>query len=154
MAHLMPLDDLATALKPYLPSWAPTMTREELNLVVAAVRTRIAVFSEIGPALRFVHPDPSLLVAAGGELRREGGAAVRVLEGILDTLSALDAWDAEAISAAIRDWGKELGVRGPTLFHPLRMAFTAESSGPDLAGILAAIGKEEALLRLRMALDV
>lgn len=150
----MPLDDLARAVKPHLPEWAPSMTLEELERVVAAVRTRIAVFSDIGSALRFLHPDPSTLAAAGRELRQEGGAAVPVLEGILDALAELKTWEAGAIGEAIRTRGKELGARGPALFHPLRMALTAESSGPDLAGILAAIGKEETLRRLRMALEV
>jgi len=149
----MTVAELAEAVTPYLPPEAPAMTREELERAVAAVRTRIAVFSDIGPALRFLHPDPQALAAAGEELRREGAEAVRTLQGVMESLSALEEWEAGPINAAIRSSGKALGARGPALFHPLRLALTAEASGPELAGILAAVGKEEALRRFRLALD-
>ncbi|TVR53166.1 MAG: glutamate--tRNA ligase [Gemmatimonadales bacterium] len=149
----MTVTELAEAVTPHLPPEAPAMTREELERAVEAVRTRIAVFSDIGPALRFLHPDPQALAAAGEEVRREGAEGVRILQGVMETLSALEEWEAGPINAAIRSCGKTLGARGPALFHPLRLALTAEASGPELAGILAAVGKEEALRRFRLALD-
>jgi nondiscriminating glutamyl-tRNA synthetase len=150
----MPVPELARAVAPHLPPGAPSFTDEALERTVAAVRTRIAVFSDIGAALRFLHPEEDVLEAARGILRGEGEESDRILRGILTALEGLSSWEADAIGAAIRARGKELGARGPALFHPLRMAVTGVPSGPDLSLILAAVGREEALSRLRHALEV
>jgi nondiscriminating glutamyl-tRNA synthetase len=151
--QMMSVPELARAVRPYLPPEAPEMSPEELELAVAALRTRITVFSDIGAALRFLHPGEAALAAARTELQEEGEAVVRVLEGIRDALRGVESWNAQALGMAVRTTGKELGARGPALFHPLRLAVTGERSGPDLAAILAALGREEAHRRLEQALD-
>lgn len=57
-------------------------------------------------------------------------------------------WSAET-------WGQwtalvkaETGAKGKALFHPLRLALTAEESGPDLKSLLPLIGRARALARL------
>jgi glutamyl-tRNA synthetase len=42
----------------------------------------------------------------------------------------------------------ETGVKGRSLFHPLRLALTARETGPELAGLLPLIGRAKALARL------
>ncbi len=54
---------------------------------------------------------------------------------------------ADAVSAA-------LGVKGKALFMPLRVALTGELHGPQMAGILELLGKDEALRRLQLAREV
>jgi glutamyl-tRNA synthetase len=47
---------------------------------------------------------------------------------------------------------KELtGKKGRDLFHPLRLALTGRDSGPEMAGLLEAMGKDRALRRLEAA---
>jgi glutamyl-tRNA synthetase len=43
------------------------------------------------------------------------------------------------------------GRKGKALFLPLRLALTGEAQGPDLKALLPLIGRERALLRLRIA---
>jgi glutamyl-tRNA synthetase len=43
------------------------------------------------------------------------------------------------------------GKKGRELFHPLRLALTARESGPEMAGLVAAMGKERAVRRLEAA---
>ena len=43
------------------------------------------------------------------------------------------------------------GKKGRDLFHPLRLALTARESGPEMAGLVARMGKERALRRLEAA---
>ncbi|MDE8346070.1 MAG: glutamate--tRNA ligase [Acidocella sp.] len=40
------------------------------------------------------------------------------------------------------------GVKGRALYHPLRLALTAEDQGPEMAGLLPLIGHERVLARL------
>jgi glutamyl-tRNA synthetase len=70
--------------------------------------------------------------------------------------------DAAAIAAGL-DWSGETwrmltgavkestGKKGRDLFHPLRLALTGRDSGPEMAGLLATMGKDRALRRLQAA---
>lgn len=61
------------------------------------------------------------------------------------------------------DWGPETwrtltdalkastGKKGRELFHPLRVALTGRESGPEMAGLVAAMGKARAIARLNAA---
>jgi glutamyl-tRNA synthetase len=70
----------------------------------------------------------------------------------------------EAASAAERiDWSAEpwraltsaakeaTGKKGRELFHPLRLALTGRDSGPEMAGLVARMGKARAVQRLEAA---
>jgi len=43
------------------------------------------------------------------------------------------------------------GKKGRELFHPLRLALTGRESGPEMAGLVARMGKDRAVQRLRPA---
>ena len=43
------------------------------------------------------------------------------------------------------------GKKGRELFHPLRLALTGQDSGPEMAGLVQAMGKERAIRRLEAA---
>ena len=43
------------------------------------------------------------------------------------------------------------GKKGRELFHPLRLALTGRDSGPEMAGLLARMGKDRAIRRLHAA---
>jgi len=43
------------------------------------------------------------------------------------------------------------GKKGRDLFHPLRLALTGRESGPEMAGLFSAMGKERAVARLKAA---
>ena len=70
--------------------------------------------------------------------------------------------DAAAIAERV-DWASEpwktmtselkaaSGKKGRELFHPLRLALTGVESGPEMAGLLTAMGKHRALRRLEAA---
>jgi glutamyl-tRNA synthetase len=43
------------------------------------------------------------------------------------------------------------GKKGRELFHPLRLALTGRESGPEMAGLVVAMGRERAIRRLEAA---
>jgi len=43
------------------------------------------------------------------------------------------------------------GKKGRELFHPLRLALTGRASGPEMAGLVLAMGKDRAVRRLEAA---
>jgi glutamyl/glutaminyl-tRNA synthetase len=118
---------------------------------VAALRSRLHRFGEIGQHLGLIHPSGAALDRARAELRSDP-AAKPVLSAVRSRLAAQAGWEAAPLAEAVRAAGKEVGAKGPALFHPVRQALTASDSGPDLGQVLVALGREEALGRLSSAL--
>ena len=59
---------------------------------------------------------------------------------------ASDPW--HALTGRLKE---STGRKGRSLFHPLRLALTGRDSGPEMAPLLALIGRDRALARLRSA---
>ena len=60
-------------------------------------------------------------------------------------------WTAEPWRALTSELKSSSGKKGRELFHPLRLALTGKDSGPEMAGIVARIGKDRAVQRLAAA---
>jgi glutamyl-tRNA synthetase len=66
------------------------------------------------------------------------------------TAETLD-WSAEPWRALTDTLKHVTGRKGRELFHPLRLALTGRDSGPEMASLLAAMGKDRAVRRLEAA---
>ena len=60
-------------------------------------------------------------------------------------------WSAEPWRALTESVKASTGKKGRELFHPLRLALTGRESGPEMAGLVARMGKERAIERLSAA---
>jgi glutamyl-tRNA synthetase len=60
-------------------------------------------------------------------------------------------WTAEPWRALTDARKAATGKKGRELFHPLRLALTGRESGPEMAGLAAAMGKDRAIARLTAA---
>jgi glutamyl-tRNA synthetase len=72
------------------------------------------------------------------------------LRDAASVLEGLD-WSGEPWRTLTTELKASSGKKGRELFHPLRLALTGRESGPEMAGLLAAMGKDRALARLRAA---
>jgi nondiscriminating glutamyl-tRNA synthetase len=148
---MQPVEQVVEGVRPFVDVGRYPLHGDALRTAIETIRTRLSAYGEVGEHLRFFFPPAGALADAQAEVRGDA-AARRVVEAVAKRLAATQTWTPEVLSAAVRETGKELGVRGPALFHPVRKAVTADESGPDLGGILAALGKDEVLSRLRSAL--
>jgi len=57
-------------------------------------------------------------------------------------------WDQETWGAWTKAVAAETGAKGRGLFHPLRLALTAQEHGPELKKLLPLIGRDRSLARL------
>jgi len=73
-------------------------------------------------------------------LVRDAAAAVEKLD-----------WSDELWRALTTDLKESTGKKGRELFHPLRLALTGRESGPEMAPLLAAMGKDRVVRRLEAA---
>ena len=81
------------------------------------------------------------------ELSYEDRALVREGANVAETLD----WSAEPWKALTEALKASTGAKGKSLFLPLRLALTGRESGPEMAGVLAAMEKDRAVARLRAA---
>jgi len=60
-------------------------------------------------------------------------------------------WSGETWRDLTNELKSSTGKKGRELFHPLRLALTGRESGPEMAGLVARMGKERAVRRLEAA---
>jgi glutamyl-tRNA synthetase len=60
-------------------------------------------------------------------------------------------WSADPWRALTAEVKRVAGKKGRELFHPLRLALTGRESGPEMAGLVQAMGKARAIRRLEAA---
>jgi len=70
------------------------------------------------------------------------------LAGKAAALLPPEPWDQETWGAWTKAVSAETGAKGRGLFHPLRLALTAQEHGPELKKLLPLIGRDRALARL------
>jgi glutamyl-tRNA synthetase len=68
-----------------------------------------------------------------------------------DRLEELEEFTVDLIEQVIRDLAAELDVKAGILINGARAAATGQAAGPGLFEVLAAVGKERVLHRLREA---
>jgi glutamyl-tRNA synthetase len=81
------------------------------------------------------------------ELSHEERVLVRDAAGLAEATD----WSNEPWKSLTEGLKKETGKKGRELFHPLRLALTGRDSGPEMAGLVARMGRERAVRRLEAA---
>ena len=69
-----------------------------------------------------------------------------------DRLSALPAFDRDAVHACIHGYVEEKGIKFKAIGPSLRVSLLGSTGGPDMADAMSVMGKEETLARLGKAL--
>jgi len=138
---------LAAHVAPFLDRDRFPAAAERLEAVVDALHTRLGTYGDINAQLPVLYPEDADAVRA--ELA-SNAEALRVLDAVAASLAEVEPWDAETLGRAVREAGAAVGTRGADLFHPVRRALIASEKGPDLGKILAAIGRNEALRRIKV----
>jgi glutamyl-tRNA synthetase len=72
-----------------------------------------------------------------------------VLATIVPRLSALTEWTASTTETVLRAYTEEVAVKLGAVAQPLRAALTGRTTSPPIFDVLAVLGKEESLARLR-----
>lgn len=71
------------------------------------------------------------------------------LDGITEKLEGVSDWSAESVEAVVREHAEALGAKLGQVAQPLRAALTGRATSPGLFDVMAVLGKDETLLRLR-----
>ncbi len=76
-------------------------------------------------------------------------AAKTTLAALVTRLQAVNDWTTPSLEAAVRAHAEATGAKLGTLAQPLRAALTGKTVSPPVFDVLAALGRDEALARLR-----
>jgi len=140
---------LATHVSPFLDEGRFPAARARWPQVVEALRTRLQTYGSINDHLPILFGGAERGDAARVALRLSRAGAL--LEAVADALEGVQPWEEAPLGAAVRAAGARAGAKGAALFHPVRLALIGSETGPDLGKVLAAIGRPEAIARLRRA---
>lgn len=127
-------------------------TDEYLLKIIGAMRERVTFVKD------FVEKSPYFFQAPDqydGEIVKKrwtidsGNWLRKVVEGFLP----LTAPSKEDYEAALHHVAASLNIKNSDLIHPLRLAVSGVGAGPGLFDILAILGKEETIRRIKAAVD-
>ncbi|MBI3524401.1 MAG: glutamate--tRNA ligase [Betaproteobacteria bacterium] len=117
-----------------------------LESVVALYKERAGNLNELADAAHpfcvTVHPSPELLAQHLTEPVRA------VLISLRDKMAALTAWQAAALSQAVKETLASHAMKMPQLAIPLRVILLGQPQSPTLDAVLEVLGRERVLERL------
>ena len=121
--------------------------RARLEAAMPSLKERAKTLVELIQGAEFLFSDgPRSLDEAAAKLLTAEGRAT--LAAVLPALEATD-WSGPALEAAARAFAEQNGLKLGQVAQPLRAGLTGKASSPPLFEMLALLGREESLIRLR-----
>ncbi len=142
------------ALLPFLPqnetigTKLNDTTRAQLLQAMPGLKERAKTLLELIDGAKFIFADRPLAMdaKAAAVLTPE----TRTLIGRLhETLAAVSPWSAASTEAAMRDFAEKNSLKLGAVAQPLRVALTGRTTSPGIFEVLAVLGREACLDRLR-----
>lgn len=151
-----PIGELAELVRPYLEKAGyPTKNLEKLEKIVALVQERMKKLSEAPEMLSFIFslPEYSAELLAWKGLNLE--QTKNNLQEIKIELEKIEErkWQKEYLEKTIIDWLKASGKKNGDYLWPLRVSLTGLKNSPGPLETAAALGREESLKRLEVAIQ-
>jgi glutamyl-tRNA synthetase len=139
---------------PYLPA-GPALAAKldprglaQLAAALPGLKERAKTLVELVEGAGFLFAQrPLAMDAKAAEILGNGGR--RHLQALLPPLTALTEWSAAATEAAVRVYAEAEGAKLGAVAQPLRAAATGRSTSPGIFDVLAVLGREESLARIR-----
>jgi glutamyl-tRNA synthetase len=143
------LEDLLPELGPerHLDrSFTPAL-REKLTAAMPGLKERAKTLVELLDSAYYLYAQrPLQLDEKAGSLIADGRAR---LTGMPEQLEAVSDWSPAAVEAVVREHAEALGVKLGQVAQPLRAALTGRATSPGLFDVMAVLGKDETVARLR-----
>ena len=142
------------ATLPYLAGGAEMIAaltperRAQLLAAMSGLKDRAKTLVELKDGAAFLFAARPLPMEEKAEqILADGGRDV--VRDLLPRLEAVGEWSASETEAAVRNYAEETGLKLGKAAQPLRAALTGRSVSPGVFDVLAVLGREESLGRLR-----
>jgi glutamyl-tRNA synthetase len=136
--------DVAPTLKGELSSWSDT----QLLMAVALYKERVKTLREMADEIRLVFHGPREGEYQDVEQWINAATADLMLD-VMKTLESVDAFTVETIAEALKKYAKEQSLKLVAIAQPIRLALLGKTTSPGIFELLAFLGKQESLERMR-----
>lgn len=147
-------DDLLQAALPFIEKHAgraPNQAEQaQIKMILPAVKERAKDLNELAEAMLFLFAQRPIQPDAAAQKHLDDAAKTR-LKVMIETLNTVADWTAANTEAAIRSLSETQQVKLGQLAQPLRAALTGRTVSPPIFDVLAVLGREETLARLKDA---
>ena len=140
LPHIAGGPELAAKLTPEL--------RDRLRKAMPGLKERAKTLIELIEGARYLWSERPLQLddKASGILTEETRT---VLHELARDLATLETWDAQATERVVRAFAERRETKLANVAQPLRAALTGRTTSPPIFDVLAVLGKDESLARLR-----
>lgn len=149
-----PLSELAEEIVPFIQAKGYPVPKDRAwrEKMIATLRERAKTLAELVDAAHYYLSDEISFdeKAAKTFLTIDAAAPIRTL---IENLSALNDFIEPAIEQAFTSTLEEHGVQMGKLAQPVRVALTGGTVSPGIHDVIAVLGKERTIRRLRSALE-
>jgi glutamyl-tRNA synthetase len=121
---------------------------ERLRPALASLKQRAKTLVDLIDAATFLFAERPLTLDEKAEKELDAAARAR-LNALLGSLQAAKSWDAAALEALVRNFAETSGLKLAAIAQPLRAALTGTTVSPPVFDVMAALGRDESLGRLR-----
>jgi len=140
LPHIAGGDELAAKLTPAL--------RATLLDAMPALKERAKTLVELFEASRFLWTSRPLDMNEQAKTLLTPEAK-STLTALLPELAGVAEWSAASAEAIVRGYAERAGIKLGAVAQPLRAALTGRTTSPPIFDVLAVLGKDESLARLR-----
>jgi glutamyl-tRNA synthetase len=140
LPHIAGGDALAAKMTPAL--------REKLRIAMPGLKERAKTLVELFEASRFLWATRPLEINAAAKVLLTPEAKA-LTAALVPELEALSDWTAGAVEAVVRGYAERAGQKLGAVAQPLRVALTGRTTSPPIFDVLAVLGRDESLARLR-----
>ena len=146
-------EDLLARVRFHIHAHRIVVSDAYLMRVLDLVRERIVLAESVVTEYGYFFTDPSEYDEKGVRKRWKDESA-ELLTAYADRLQLLDPFDEEALEGSLRTLAGEQEVGAGRIIHPVRLATSGTTFGPSLFGMLAVLGRDVCVRRLRRAVEV
>ena len=149
-----PLAQLADEIVPYIQTKGYPVPQDKkwLEKMLATLQERAKTLTELVDAAHYYLSDEIVLEekAAKKFLTRDAAAPI---QSLIEKLAMLSEFTEAAIEQAFTNTLNEYGIQMGKLAQPVRVALTGAAVSPGIHDVIAVLGKERTIDRLRKALE-
>ena len=146
---------LLPLIAPYLAEAGIELAEVQREVVAEAIQPSLAVLGDAPRhAAAFVEEVDATTCPSAGWLRTPGaGTLFELAREVLGTMPTeyLCVAEAREVLRTLVEACKGRGIKGKSVYHPLRVALSGREEGPDLYYLVAGLGKSTILARLEAA---
>ena len=122
--------------------------RARLLAAMPGLKERARTLVELFDASRFLWASRPI------ELNEQARALLtmetrNLLSALLPQLEGISEWNSNSVEAVVRSYTEKMGLKLGAVAQPLRAAVTGRTTSPPIFDVLAVLGRDESLARLR-----